>query len=173
MLGNWLTTPLSNVLLVFLSTFGIYVATILLTKLNGLRSFSKMSSFDFAMTVAIGALIGSTLAGEEPPLLQGVAALASLFALQYLLALVRARYAETLSIDNQPLLLMDGATVLEENLRRLRLTRKDLYMNLRQAGVSSFDEVRVVVMETNGGMSVLLKKEHALAPELLEGVRRR
>ena len=172
MFGNWLTMPLSNVLLVFLSTFGIYVATILLTKLNGLRSFTKLSSFDFAMTVAIGALIGSTLAGEEPPLLQGVAALASLFALQYLVALIRAHHVGTLLIDNQPLLLMDGATILEDNLDRLRLTRKDLYMNLRQAGVSSFDEVRAVVMESNGDMSVLLKKEQPLEPELLEGVRR-
>ena len=172
MLNNWFSMPFLNVLFVFLSTLGIYAATILLTKLNGLRSFSKMSSFDFAMTVAIGALIGSTLAGEEPPLLQGVAALASLFVLQYLLGLVRTRFANSLLIDNQPLLLMDGATVLGENLKSLRLTRKDLYMNLRQAGVSSFDEVRMVVMESNGDMSVLLKKDQPLEPELLTGVRR-
>lgn len=29
-------------------------AIVLFTRLNGLRSFSKMSSFDFALTIALG-----------------------------------------------------------------------------------------------------------------------
>lgn len=36
----------------------MYVAVILLTRLAGVRSFSKMSGFDFAVTVAIGSFLG-------------------------------------------------------------------------------------------------------------------
>ena len=61
---------------VTLSALGIYIGVIIATRLGGLRSFSKMSGFDFAMTVAVGSLIASTIVAPEPPLTQGLVAVA-------------------------------------------------------------------------------------------------
>lgn len=170
MSSQWFLASPANLLAVVLSALGMYGAVIILSRLNGLRSFTKMSSFDFAMTVATGAVIGSSITAQEPPLVQGALALASLFGLQYLVALLRR--AGVSVVDNKPVLLMDGPDILEENLRRSRLTRQDLHMNLRQAGVTNFEDVRAVVLEKNGAVSVLFVKEVPLEPELLNGVRR-
>lgn len=51
---SWITTTGTAVLMVVLSALGIYLTLVLFTRLAGLRSFSKMSSFDFAITVGIG-----------------------------------------------------------------------------------------------------------------------
>lgn len=41
-----------------LTTMGMFWV-VLLVRVNGLRSFSKMTNFDFVMTVAVGSLLAS------------------------------------------------------------------------------------------------------------------
>lgn len=171
---TWITTAGSSALMVVLTALGIYAALILLTRISGLRTFSKMSSFDFAITVATGSVLATTLLSSEPPLLQGVVALIAMYALQFSVAFLRSRFrAFGRVVDNQPLLLMDGATVLHDNLKHARMTMEDLRARLREANVIHPDQVRAVVMETTGDVSVL----HAapggpeLDPDLLLDVR--
>ncbi|MFP5218994.1 MAG: YetF domain-containing protein, partial [Actinomycetes bacterium] len=73
-------------------------------------------------------------------------------------------------VDNPPILLMAGPEVLEGNLRHARLSRNELYSQLRLAGVQNRDQVRAVVMETTGDVSVLTTGA-SLDLDLLAGVR--
>ncbi|WP_217271986.1 hypothetical protein [Sphingopyxis sp. BSNA05] len=61
MLNEWTTTGWEQIALIALSAAAMYVTVILLTRLAGVRSFSKMSGFDFAVTVAIGSVLGSVI----------------------------------------------------------------------------------------------------------------
>lgn len=132
----------------------IYGWVIAANRVAGLRSFSKMSAFDFAMTVAIGSTIAATALGTAP-LVHGLVAVGVLFAAQIVIALLRRDAAADHVVDNQPLLLMRGAEVLEPNLHRARLTRADLDAKLRAANVLRRADVRAVVLETTGDVSVL------------------
>ena len=171
---DWFLTSWGSVLLIFLSMIGVYVFIILFTRLNGLRSFAKMSSFDFAMTVALGTVMASTLLSEDPPLLQGAAALAALFLGQHLVSLLRvqSKRAKHL-VDNDPLLLMKGSTIYYENLRKARVTEEDLFGKLREANVLNLNQVRAVVFEATGDVSVLHGDADGpeLSDELMSGVR--
>jgi uncharacterized membrane protein YcaP (DUF421 family) len=62
---------------------------------------------------------------------------------------------------------------LHENLRRANVTEDDLRAKLREANVLTWDQVRAVVLETTGGISVLHTDDPdtRLEPELLENVR--
>ena len=61
-----------------LSAFGL-IWIILLVRIVGLRSFSKMTNFDFVMTVAMGSLLAGASQSEEwPALVQTLTAMASL-----------------------------------------------------------------------------------------------
>lgn len=143
---------------------------IVLTRLNGLRSFSKMSSFDFALTVATGSLIAASILGPKP-VTHGLVAIATVFGVQFAVAMMRSRTGTAeAAIDNVPLLLMEGETILDDNLRHARVTRDDLMGKLREANALNFADVRAVVLETTGDISVLHGGE--VDPRLLEGVRR-
>ncbi len=48
-----------------------------------------MSSFDFAITIVVGSVIASTMVMANPPLLEGVVALMTLFALQFVVSVGR------------------------------------------------------------------------------------
>ena len=128
-----------------------------------------------ADAVAVGSLIATVLVAEDPPLLQGVVALASLYAVQMALAILRYRTGWVPSlVDNEPLLLMDGTEVLDDNLRQASVTAGDLRAKLREANVVSLDQVEAVVMETTGDISVLHAPPEgpSLDSQLLAGVRR-
>ena len=171
---NWLTTSWTTLLMSLLTAIGIYISVVVLTRLGGLRSFSKMSSFDFAITVAIGSVIASTVMAETPALLQGAAALAILYVLQHVLAAVRARSSAVQhAVDNEPLLLMAGTEILHDNMRWAKVSEADLRAKLREANVLDLREVRAVVFESTGDVSVLHGDPDGdeIDPWLLEGVR--
>lgn len=163
---SWLTTSWSSILMVILTTIGIYITLITYTRLAGLRSFSKMSSFDFAMTVAIGSLIASTILTKDPPLIQAMVALAMLYILQMTVARLRGKSKSVIyAVDNQPLLLMRGSEILEDNLKEAKVTQDDLRAKLREANVTQLSQVKAVVMEATGDISVLHHEDSAHKPD--------
>lgn len=172
---DWLIGPWPVLGYVLASTLGIYIAIVLLTRISGLRSFSKISGFDFAVTVAIGSVMATVLVAKEPPLLQGMVALAALYTVQLGTAILRYRWSWFSElIDNEPLLLMDGQELLYDNLHEANVSEADIRAKLREANVITMEEVRAVVMETTGDISVLHGPPDGLELEasLMEGVRR-
>lgn len=159
---------------IVLAVAATYAAILALTRMCGLRSFSKMSAADFAMTVAVGSLFASTIATGKPPLTAGILCISLLFAGQWMVAWAR-RNSPTVSrlVDNEPLLLMLGSEILDENLARANVTRDDLFGKLREANALNFDQVMAVVFETTGDISVLhsTDEDARLEPEFLRNVR--
>lgn len=69
---EWFSTSPDMFWKLALTVAGLYVALIISTRLADIRSFSKMSGFDFAITVAIGSVIASVSVAPSPALVQGV-----------------------------------------------------------------------------------------------------
>ncbi|MFO8147305.1 MAG: DUF421 domain-containing protein [Bacteroidota bacterium] len=161
-----------SLVVICINAVGIYAAVILFTRIAGKRSFSKMSSFDFAMTVAIGSILASTILSSSVGLLQGMIGLAAVYVLQISAAFLRRFKFFSKLIDNQPLLLMDGSTILQHNLKKAKVTNDDLRAKLREANVINLSQVRAVVFETTGDISVLhsVNEEKNLEDWLLKDV---
>ena len=167
---RWLSTDWEQAALVVASSIGILAAVIVVVRLSGLRSFSKMSSFDFAITIATGSIIATT-AATSSSLANGALALAVLYLCQWAIAQVRRRTSFGSTVfDNQPLLLMVDGAMIDENLTHARVTRDDVRAKLREANVLRLEDVRAVVLETTGDVTVL-HGEGPVDEELLHGVR--
>ncbi|MBD3663074.1 DUF421 domain-containing protein [Sulfitobacter aestuariivivens] len=162
---------LSALLWPFFDAVVMVVALIALTRFAGLRSFSKMSGYDFAITVAMGSVLASVIVTKSTGPLVGIAALAALFAVQAVLSHLRVgseRAAD--AMDNAPLLIMRGSQVLEDNLAAAKMTRADLMAKLREANVLQLETVQAVIFEQTGDVSVM-HGECAIDDEILQGVR--
>lgn len=151
----------------------IYAVVILLVRIQGLRSFAKMSSFDFAATVAVGSIMATTAASASVPLAAGATAVAALFVAQIAVATGRRWSAVRSVVDNEPMLLMVGGELLRDNLRSGQVTEDDVRAKLREANVLTLAQVRAVVLESTGDISVLHGEPDGPAVEayLLDGVR--
>ncbi len=170
---EWIFSSVDALLPTFVSAVLLYFLVILYTRIFGLRSFSKMSSFDFAMTVAVGTMLASAIVNKSPSVVQSGIALLSLYLLQSIIALLRQRVSWfNESVDNQPILLMDGSKILSKNLKKAQLTEDDLRSKLREANVWNYSQVKAVVFETTGDVSVLhTSQDTELDPDILQGVR--
>lgn len=160
---------------IVVSTIGIFITVIVLTRISGKRSFSKMSSFDFASTIAIGSIIASAILSKSITLSHAVLGLLCIFSLQSLIAWLRRFKKFRNTIDNDPLLLMDGETILHENLKKAHVTEGDLRAKLREANVLELSQVRAVVFEATGDIAVLhtTNQHQELKDWLLKGVARK
>lgn len=158
---------------IFLIATGIYIAVIFLTRICGKRSFSKMSSFDFAMTVAVGSIIATTVLSSSVPLRDGLVGLTSIYVLQISVAFARRNKLVRRLVDNSPLLLMDGSKILEKNLKKARVTKGDLRSKLREANVTRLSQVKAVIFETTGDIAVLHEEDNSeIEPWIMEDVQR-
>ena len=154
-----------------LSVIGLVWVTLVI-RVIGLRSLSKMTNFDFVVTIASGSLLaGAVQATEWPAYAQALGALAALFALQFLVAKLR-RSSESFeqAIQNGPIFLMWQGQFIEEALDTSRVARDDVVAKLREANVLEMSKVRAVVLETTGDISVL--HGDVLEDELVEGIDR-
>jgi len=139
-----------------LSAFGL-LWVIFLVRIVGLRSFSKMTNFDFVMTIATGSLLaGASQSDNWPGLLQSVTAMASLFAMQYFASSLRQKSPGfDRLVQNTPILLMKDGVIIKEALRATRVAEDDLMAKLREANALDLSTVRAVVLETTSDISVL------------------
>ncbi len=148
---------------------------IALTRIHGLRSFSKMSGFDFAITVSIGSVLAGAVTTSGTSIWVYIMALFALFAVQIVISQSRVRLKSLrAAVDNPPLLIMEDGEMILENMTRAGITESDLWAKLREANAYNLDHVRAVVMESTGDVSVLHgpKDGPAISDQVMQGVRR-
>ena len=160
-------TSLGKTLLAVLIT---YPLLILVLRIGGKRTLSKMNAFDFVVTVAIGSLVASTVL-TGTPVANGVAAVALLVALQTAVTWlsVRSNGFEAL-VKSRPTLVFHGGRFMEDAMRNERVTREEIRTALRTGGVSQVEGVSAVVLESDGTFSVMEAVKSGKA-EALAGVR--
>ncbi len=155
---------------VLLAVVITYPLLILVLRLGGKRTLSKMNAFDFVVTVAIGSLVASTVTSGTP-VVNGVAAVAMLVALQTFVTWVsvRSNSFEAL-LKSRPTLVFHGGQFMEDAMRRERVTREEIRTALRNDGVSQVEGISAVVLESDGTFSVMNSVDSGKA-EALSGVR--
>ena len=169
---NWLSAPPPVILKTFASCVVIFVAILVIVRIYGLRSFAKMSSVDFASTIAVGSILASVAINTDQSLLKGVVALLTIIGFQQLYSYAKRKsdWLERVG-ENNPTFLMWEGEVLTDNLRKAGVTHADLMAKLREANVFRLTDVKAVVFEATGDVSVLHGKDHGpVDEEILRGV---
>ena len=144
--------------------------SVALVRMIGARTLSKMTAFDFVVTLASASLLATAAAATSwTAYVQALVAMTTLLAVQYVLALIRRnsdgfRHA----IENQPRLLMRNGRFLDDALRETRVARADIYAKLRQADVQDPGSVAAVILEATGDISILTDP---IVASLLDDVR--
>lgn len=134
-----------------------YAVLVLLLRISGKRTLSKMNAFDLVITVAMGSTLATILLSRDVSLSEGVAALALLVLLQFAITWtsIRSKGLRRL-IKSRPTLLFHRGRFLEEALQSERVTRAEVLAAARAQGIGDLGAVAAVVLETDGSISVSL-----------------
>ena len=147
-------------------TLLLYITAVACFRIGERRTLAEMSAFDFIAAVAAGAIVGRVPNAHDAGYLTGAATLITVLLAHRLTARLRYRPLFARLIDHPPRLLVADGKVLDDQLRRTGLTRKDLYALLRQQGVDELASVRFVVFEQRGQVSVV-RRGATTDPDLL------
>lgn len=143
-----------------------YAALVLLLRVSGKRTLTKMNAFDLVVTVALGSTLATVLLSKSVALAEGVLALALLILLQYAItwASVRSPRFQAI-IKAQPTLLVYRGEFLPGALKQQRVTREEVMAVLRAQGRRQLDGVLAVVLETDDSFSVVPGEEGGTDPD--------
>ncbi len=171
---NWLYASLPIIGKVLFTVLAIFSIIVIITRISGLRTFAKISSFDFASTIAVGSILATIILNPGQSILKGGIALAGILLFQTVFTfLVRKLPLFEKLVTNKPLLIMENGEILHSNLQGANLSEDDLIAKLREANVIDFAEVKAVVLESTGDVSVLhTTDDKNLMSKMLQGVRR-
>jgi uncharacterized membrane protein YcaP (DUF421 family) len=137
-----------------------YVLLITAVRASGKRALSKMNAFDLVVTVALGSTLATILLNRQVALAEGALALSLLVALQFVTAWTSVRFASIRKlVKAQPTLLLKDGHMLHSAMTTQRVTPDEVRQAIRTQGIGAIEDVEAVVLETDGGFSVIPRSQ--------------
>ncbi|KMM39022.1 DUF421 domain-containing protein [Guptibacillus hwajinpoensis] len=152
-MGDWIEIVLRSLLILA----GLFV----ITKLLGKKQLSKLSYFEYIVGIIIGDIAGSLSMDAEANLVNGVTSILIWTLISILLSYVSLKNKKVRDIvEGKARVFIKDGKILEGNLRKERFTSDELLEMLRKKSVFSVREVEFALLEADGELSVLLKRDY-------------
>ncbi len=147
------STPLAEVVL---RVVVIYAALLCFVRLAGRRELGELGPLDLLAMLLLSETVSPALTAQDTSLPASLVAAATLL---FLTAVVgRATFlSERLEkvIDGSPVVLARNGKLLDEALRRERISREEFHAALRRNGVARLEDVRLAVAEPQGEITIV------------------
>ncbi|MDF9839772.1 MULTISPECIES: YetF domain-containing protein [unclassified Paenibacillus] len=138
-----------------------YISLIVMVRLSGKRTLSKMNAFDFTVSVALGSTLSTVILDKQITLAEGLTAFAILIGMQFSLAWLAARnnrFQQLLVAD--PQLLYYKGVFIETAMKQTRISENEIYQSARSQGIQDMKSVSQVILESNGNLSVIRSSDN-------------
>lgn len=140
-----------------LRTFAIYIGLLILFRLMGRRSLSQLSSFDLILFLIISEAVQNALVDDDKSVVMGLVIVLTFLMLELGMSLLKRRFGflDRLA-EGSPVLLIDRGAVLDDHLRKSRVTRGEILQSARETqGLESLEDIKYALLETSGNISVI------------------
>jgi uncharacterized membrane protein YcaP (DUF421 family) len=124
-------------------------------RLGERRTIAQLSAFDFAVAVALGAIIGRGATASDTSLATSAVALVTLLVAHNVIAILRRHSRAVRFIDHPPRVLVARGQLQPGELARVGLTAADVYSLLREKGVTDLGQVGYMLYEPRGTVTLV------------------
>lgn len=127
-----------------------------LLRLMGKRELGQMTPFELVMLVVLGDLIQQGVTHNDFSLTGATLAIATFAFWASVLGWVSYRWPRAeRAIEGEPRVLIRDGALIEANMKRDRLTRRELESEMRLAGIASVRDVAWAILEPEGRISFI------------------
>lgn len=125
---------------------------------SGKRSLAELTPLDLILVVVIGDIVQQGVTQEDMSV-TGAMLVVSVFVIWTLTAdTVARRFPRTARVLNgEPIIVIRDGKLLEDRLRRERLSIDDLHEAARVEGISDLSDVAFAILETDGEFSFVTR----------------
>jgi len=142
-------------ILSFLRTVILYLVLIFAIRMMGKRQIGQMEASEFVVTMLVANLASIPMQDAAIPLYSGLVPILTVLGLELVLSgLILHSVMLRRLFCGKPVILIDNGKILQENLRRTRVTLDELTGHLREKDVLEIAAVQYAILETNGNLSV-------------------
>jgi len=147
---------IDELLQISLSALIIYVLVIFYIRILGKRSTSELNNFDWIVTVSVGSIVASTVILKDISVVEGGLSILIMTTLQYLVTKIMFKSEQVRElVKSTPQLLLFEGEFIDENMRKERILKPEIYAAIRQKGLKSVKQIYAVVLETNSKISII------------------
>jgi uncharacterized membrane protein YcaP (DUF421 family) len=133
----------------------LFAVAVIGLRLAERRTIAQLSAFDFAVAVAVGAIIGRGATASDTSFASSAIALVTLLVAHRLVAILRRHSRVVRLIDHPPRVLVAHGELQGRELARAGLTATDVYALLRENGVGDLGQVGYLLYEGRGTVTVI------------------
>ncbi len=142
-------------LISYVRTVVLYLVLIFSIRMMGKRQIGQMEASEFVVTMLVANLASIPMQDSAIPLYSGLVPILVVLGMELVLSglILRSVWIRRL-LCGKPVILIDNGRVLQNNLRRTRVTLDELTGHLREKDVLDITTVQYAILETDGNLSV-------------------
>ena len=142
-------------ILSYFRTIALYLVLIAVIRLMGKRQIGEMEPAEFVVTMLVANLAAIPMQDSGIPLFSGLVPILTVLGMELVLAFLslRSTWVRKL-LCGKPVILIENGNILQNNLRKTRITLDELTGHLRLKDVLDIKGVQYAILETNGDLSV-------------------
>ena len=142
-------------ILSYLRTVILYAILIGVIRLMGKRQIGQMEPSEFVVTMLVANLAAIPMQDGGIPLFSGLVPILTVLGMELVLSFLSLKSIVIRKLlCGKPVILIENGNILQENLRRTRVTLDELTGHLREKDVLDLQTVQYAILETNGNVSV-------------------
>ena len=148
-------------ILSYMRTIVLYLVLIFALRLMGKRQIGQMEPSEFVVAMLVADLAAIPMQDGGLPLYSGLVPILTVLGLELLLSWGVMRNVRIRKLFcGKPVILIDNGHILQDNLRKTRITLDELTGHLREKDVLDIRSVQFAILETNGNLSVFPYPKH-------------
>lgn len=138
------------------------IVLFLITKAIGKKQVSELSLFDYVIGISIGNFAAEMIMNFDNNYYNGIVAMITFGFIAWLVSYftMKSMVLRRIIIGTPTVLIQNGK-IIEKNLRKMMIDINDLLEQCRSNGTFDINEIEYAIMEANGKISILPKKEYA------------
>jgi uncharacterized membrane protein YcaP (DUF421 family) len=141
-----------------LRAIALFLFVLLLTRVIGRRELSSLAPFDLILLIVLGDAIQQGLTQDDYSVTGALIAITTLALLQRATSYISWRFGFMRRLlEGEPIVIVQDGRLIEQNLRRERLTPADVSEEARLNQIDSLEKIKWAVLEPNGNISFIEK----------------
>ncbi len=144
-----------------LRSFIIYVSIIAVVRFMGKRQIGELQPSELVITIILSEVASMPLEDIDTPLMPSILLVFLLACFEVISSDLSVKFPFFRKLlQGNPLLVIKKGKIIEKNIRAIRFSMDDLTESLRLKDVFDINSVDFAYIETNGSLSVKLKKDY-------------
>lgn len=143
-----------------LRTAFVYLFILLLLRVTTRRILRSATPLDLVVIFLIGGFSMPSLLNNDTSFTAAILGMSTVAGLHFGLMRLRSRWPEVgMVTEGTPLIIYENDRFDDITMRRARVTTHDVRSEMRENGLQSLDDVDKVVVEHNGGITIVKRGE--------------